>query len=205
MTIHGAKGLEWDVVIVPSLERPGRNAQSPLLSWLETDGGTDAEGQPQAHGLLAPISGKGVGTHDLNRWMRSVDAGREAAERARLFYVACTRAREELHLFAAPATSSKGEITRRPGSLLATVWPAAHAHLPTQAAAVATFPQPALALAAAAETPPPPPPPRTIERIPQAWLPTASRALAGPSAAGIFATGRVVYGAGLREHAACIS
>ena len=178
MTIHGAKGLEWDVVLVPALERPGKNATSQLLSWLETDGGTDGDDQPQAHGLLAPISGKGVGTPELNRWMRLVDAGREAAERARLFYVACTRAREELHLFAAPAMTAKGEISRRPGSLLATIWPAAAQHLAEPAQAAQPEPQPLLALAAQAETPQPASPRRLIQRIPQALLPTQAAPLA---------------------------
>ena len=33
MTIHGAKGLEWDVVIVPGLERKPQANRERLLTW----------------------------------------------------------------------------------------------------------------------------------------------------------------------------
>jgi ATP-dependent helicase/nuclease subunit A len=42
--------------------------------------------------------------------------------------VACTRAREELHLFAAPEENAKGEVKPLFGSLLSTAWPAAKKH-----------------------------------------------------------------------------
>ena len=35
MTIHGAKGLEWDVVLVPGLEKRSRVSRSRLLAWNE--------------------------------------------------------------------------------------------------------------------------------------------------------------------------
>src|SRR5258707_1205447 len=53
---------------------------------------------------------------------------RKAAERRRLYYVACTRAREALHLFAAPESKKDGEISRKSGSLLDAAWPAAKSH-----------------------------------------------------------------------------
>jgi len=120
MTIHGAKGLEWDVVIVPGLERQPGQADDQLLSWLEVDAGED-----QSHVLLAPIHESGKKKAELNKWLKQVQTEREAAERKRLLYVACTRAREELHLFAAPKRTKQGEISRHPQSLLAAAWPAA--------------------------------------------------------------------------------
>ncbi|WP_158945537.1 exodeoxyribonuclease V subunit beta [Granulicella sp. S190] len=124
MTIHGAKGLEWDVVMVPGLEKKAPIPREKLLTWSEIDSG-EAEA---AQMVLAPIPGRGEGSKDLNNWLKSLEKAREAAERKRLFYVACTRAREELHLFASPEETSKGQISRPSGSLLATAWPAAERH-----------------------------------------------------------------------------
>ena len=123
MTIHKAKGLEWDVVLVPGLERKTRSSGSGLLNWLEIDGRTAGE---EASIVLAPIWGKGEGSDKLNGWLKSVRARRERAEEKRLFYVAATRAREELHLFAKAERKSNGEICAPvEGSLLKACWPAA--------------------------------------------------------------------------------
>jgi ATP-dependent exoDNAse (exonuclease V) beta subunit len=124
MTVHGAKGLEWDVVMVPGLERRPRTNRNRLLTWSEIDSGDEEA----AHVVLAPIVGKGEGSRELNDWLNGIHKAREAAERKRLFYVACTRAKEELHLFAAPERSAKGEIRPANGTLLATAWPAAQSH-----------------------------------------------------------------------------
>jgi ATP-dependent exoDNAse (exonuclease V) beta subunit len=78
--------------------------------------------------MLAPIAAKGENIDPLTRWLNGIHHAREAAERKRLFYVACTRARQELHLFAAPTVSSSGEINPHPKSLLNAAWPAAQAH-----------------------------------------------------------------------------
>jgi ATP-dependent helicase/nuclease subunit A len=123
VTIHKAKGLEWDVVIVPGLERLGGRDTGRLLTWEEMD---PAEGT--AHVVLAPIEGKGEESRQLNSWLKGMQKEREAAERKRLFYVASTRAREALHLFAAPETKKDDAITRRTGSLLEAAWPAAERH-----------------------------------------------------------------------------
>jgi ATP-dependent helicase/nuclease subunit A len=124
MTIHGAKGLEWDVVVVPGLEKRARVSGGRLLTWNEIDsGGADA-----AHVVLAPIVGKGEESRELNDWLNNIEKARDAAERKRLFYVACTRAKEELHLFAAPEIKSDGSISHAYGSLLSAAWPAAAQH-----------------------------------------------------------------------------
>src|SRR3984893_7003849 len=78
--------------------------------------------------MLAPIEGKGEESRELNAWLKGMQRARKAAERRRLFYVACTRAREALHLFAAPDTKRDGEISRKSGSLLEAAWPAAKSH-----------------------------------------------------------------------------
>jgi ATP-dependent exoDNAse (exonuclease V) beta subunit len=124
MTIHGAKGLEWDVVLVPGLEKKAQASRERLLNWTEIDSSDDEA----AHIVLAPIAERGEGSKELNAWLKGIGKARESAERKRLYYVACTRAREELHLFASPKMNSKGEIYREHGSLLTTAWPAAEKH-----------------------------------------------------------------------------
>ncbi len=157
-TIHSSKGLEWDVVFVPALGALGRNTQSRLLSWLETDASSELEDDTIAHGILAPIQSKGKPAQQLNAWMSGVQANRAAAERTRLFYVACTRAREELHLFATLTQKASGELSPTANTLLHAAWPAAQSHFEPAPA----LPEPAtLALAAAAE----PDSPHFIQRL----------------------------------------
>jgi ATP-dependent exoDNAse (exonuclease V) beta subunit len=127
MTIHKAKGLEWDVVLVPGLERGGGRTASVLLNWLEFDGGPD--GAMSASVVLAPIWEKGADSDKLSNWLNKIRARREAAERKRVFYVATTRAREELHLFGAAMMNAKGELAQpRYDSVLKACWPAAAEH-----------------------------------------------------------------------------
>jgi ATP-dependent helicase/nuclease subunit A len=122
MTIHKAKGLEWDVVLVPGLERKVGGAGSVLLNWLEFDGAEDGDG---ASVVLAPIWSKGTERDKLSGWLSGVRRKREAAERKRVVYVASTRAKEELHLFGAVGRKVNGELAGpRYGSLLGAIWPA---------------------------------------------------------------------------------
>jgi ATP-dependent helicase/nuclease subunit A len=124
LTIHKAKGLEWDVVLVPGLERGGGRPTSVLLNWLEFDGAVDGEGA--ANIVLAPIWEKGEASDRLSSWLSSIRSKREAAERKRVFYVATTRAREEVHLFGAAKLTAKGDLALpRHDSLLKACWPAA--------------------------------------------------------------------------------
>ena len=120
-TIHGSKGLEWDVVIVPELERKPPAARARLLEWEELSDG----GEGVATVMLAPIAGKGEDAGALTRWLRQLHARREAAERKRLLYVACTRAQTELHLFGVVTQLASGEEAPGSGSLLQAAWPAA--------------------------------------------------------------------------------
>jgi len=124
MTIHKAKGLEWDVVLVPGMEKRAPANRERLLNWSEIDSDNDEA----AHIVLAPIAERGEGSKELNAWLKNLGRTRDAAERTRLLYVVCTRAREELHLFASPKLKASGEVDREYGSLLATAWPVAEEH-----------------------------------------------------------------------------
>jgi ATP-dependent helicase/nuclease subunit A len=117
MTMHKAKGLGFNVVVIPGLNRPvGRDAFS-LIRYVERSTG------PQAEPLVAPIGNKGEDTSLTYKWVWRQKQNREVEERKRLLYVACTRAREELHLFATVIAKDSGEFAPRSGSLLDTAWP----------------------------------------------------------------------------------
>jgi ATP-dependent helicase/nuclease subunit A len=130
MTIHKAKGLEWDLVLIPGLHRRPRGSSAVLLNWLELDDASaTAAHDHEASILLAPIWGKGNDSDKLNDWLKAVRARRERAEEKRLFYVASTRAREQLHLFAALTRKTDGSLAPPvSGTLLKACWPAAEAH-----------------------------------------------------------------------------
>jgi len=121
MTMHAAKGLEWDVVILPGLGRRGATESDPLLHWIElprAGDGTDL--------LLAPIrAGEEETDGSLAAYIKALKRERHALERVRQIYVAATRARFSLHLLGAPdARARAGEQPApAPGSLLATLWP----------------------------------------------------------------------------------
>ncbi len=172
LTIHAAKGLEWDVVIVPALERVPGPMRGRLLTWAELD--LPGSATPI---MLAPIAAKGEEIDALTTWLKSIHKEREAAERKRLVYVAATRAREELHLFAAPDLLVSGRINPRYDSLIKAAWPAAEPYFTSTTPSVATFAQSAsdavvLDLAAAATihafpSPKSPLTPRTSNLIPE--------------------------------------
>src|SRR5437899_2644377 len=92
MTLHRAKGLEFDIVVMPGLTRPPRGRDEQLLLWRERASGL----------LLAPLTAgmPGAGKNPLYAYLSALAADEGAAELGRLLYVGCTRARERLHLTA---------------------------------------------------------------------------------------------------------
>lgn len=132
MTIHKSKGLEFEVVLVPDLEARSKGSDHSLMSWLERGlAGGLAEPGPDgeiSEFLIAPIKTKGGEASEAKRWVDGVKKERESLELRRLFYVAATRAREELHLFARPRFvlgKTPGEaVLSKPTGLLDTAWPA---------------------------------------------------------------------------------
>jgi ATP-dependent exoDNAse (exonuclease V) beta subunit len=125
MTIHRAKGLEFDVVIVPDLQRNVRGAERPLLYW------TSVATAPGLRGIVLASRGVtdegGAGADALERWMKRLGAERERFELGRVAYVAATRARRELHLVGSAGLdwSTGDAVLKLPPaeSLLGFFWP----------------------------------------------------------------------------------
>lgn len=132
MTIHKAKGLGFDVVIVPGLHRKPSSDSHSLLRWLERTTLEGPEEEEHREFLVAPIGRKGAETDPLYQWITKQAEQKEAEEAKRLLYVACTRAKRELHLLGAAVvkTLPDGSESIEAGdrkSLLATAWPALEA------------------------------------------------------------------------------
>ncbi len=135
MTIHGAKGLEFEVVIVPDLQAPPGRRTPGMLSWLER-GLPSADFEPSesvTEFLIAPFQQKGTEGGAAKKCVDSLVHERESHEACRLLYVAATRAREELHFFARPlyksANGAPTELIQPRESLLLTAWPAWQAEI----------------------------------------------------------------------------
>ncbi len=115
MTIHKAKGLEFDQVILPGLGRKPRGDDTPLLRWLE---------HPDYGLLLAPIAPRDGSDQDpIYKLIGQLEREKQELEIARLLYVAATRAKQQLHLLGHARESAKGELNPERGSLLETLWP----------------------------------------------------------------------------------
>ena len=128
MTLHRAKGLEFDVVIMPGLARPPRPEGRQLLLWRRR---SDAL-------LLAPMKSRYVAQGDddaVYSYLRGLAVAEEEAELGRLLYVGCTRAKERLHLTSTLELTEEEGTPRRwkepsTRTALAALWPAISASAP---------------------------------------------------------------------------
>ena len=89
MTIHKAKGLGFDVVIVPGMDRKSKADEPSLITSLER---TTENGQSEM--LVAPIGARGGEKHPTYSWVQKLRTARQDEEVKRLLYVACTRGGE---------------------------------------------------------------------------------------------------------------
>ncbi|GAC1458581.1 MAG: UvrD-helicase domain-containing protein [Steroidobacteraceae bacterium] len=132
MTIYRAKGLEFDHVFVPALERVPDSGDAALLEWIDLPRGGE---ESDLLMVVAPATDdKRARREPLSALIRSLQKTRAAHEHARLMYVAATRARQTLHLSAAPQPRKDGTITPDRRSLLGCVWPALRAAFQVNAA-----------------------------------------------------------------------
>ncbi len=138
MTIHKAKGLEFELVVLPGLDRyvPRRDDRFLLLHAFARAG---REGMVMA--ARPPV---GAADDALFEYLRRQARDAAGLEAERLLYVGCTRAKHQLHLTATigadeveePASAS-GQWSPRSGSLLAVLWPSVGAAFAVASPAVA--------------------------------------------------------------------
>jgi ATP-dependent exoDNAse (exonuclease V) beta subunit len=115
MPIHQAKGLEWDIVFLPALERRPRQDSKSLLYWRSRRRGE------QEFLLLGPMEAAGKKDHKsatIEGYLRDIANECSREELKRLFYVAATRARKRLYLSAAVPDSRQPDAN----SILRLLW-----------------------------------------------------------------------------------
>jgi len=116
MPIHQAKGLQWDVVFLPTLERHTRQDDKRLLYWRSRQRGS------KELLLLGPMepAGKKKDRKEatIESYLRDLATDCAREELKRLFYVAATRARNRLYLSA----SLDAGKTPYPNSMLRLLW-----------------------------------------------------------------------------------
>ena len=123
MTVHAAKGLEFDHVILPGLHRQLQTASEQLLAWSENpyESGADL--------LLAPVKASDEDAAPIYDFIASLERRKERYEQGRLLYVAATRARKQLHLIgnAQVVEDDDGLHAKAPPdkTALGQLWPAA--------------------------------------------------------------------------------
>lgn len=118
MTIHKSKGLEFDTVILPALDRRPRSDDRSLLMWREY-----LASNGETHLVMSPLSAvtKNDAIYDYLRYQQ--DESRKL-ENTRLLYVAATRAINNLYMTFGQAKVYEVDSVKVPSrqSLLNCVW-----------------------------------------------------------------------------------
>jgi ATP-dependent helicase/nuclease subunit A len=119
MTIHKAKGLEYDHIILPSLHRKGSSDRSKLLHYQE-----QLLTQQNKTFLIAPIKASHETEDAIYNYLAREEKQKSRYELTRLLYVATTRAKKSLSLLAIVTENNKEETKTTPSdSLLYYLWP----------------------------------------------------------------------------------
>ncbi len=95
MTIHKAKGLEFDCVFIPGCAKANLRAESPLLRWSQY---LALDGQPRF--IMSSIKpNQSKAQEPVYDFLSFLEKEKSYQEHLRLFYVAVTRAKSQLYLF----------------------------------------------------------------------------------------------------------
>ena len=138
LTIHQAKGLQFDTVILPGLNRDTGGNNTRLLHWFELPEQNTIVMSPMRNNAEKELNKK---SGDLIQFISDVERQRQSLEDGRLIYVAATRAVRNLHLLAAVKPNARGEIRAASKTLLGSLWPAIETEqAPLIAAAAAALP-----------------------------------------------------------------
>jgi ATP-dependent exoDNAse (exonuclease V) beta subunit len=121
MTIYAAKGLQFQTVILPGLNKGTRGDRQKLLHWFEIAEADRIVISPM-HNAADREKLKHSG--NLIQFISNVEKRRQILEDGRLLYVASTRAVHSLYLFADITPGANGEIKPRSATLLGELWPA---------------------------------------------------------------------------------
>lgn len=119
MTIHKSKGLEFDHVFLPGLDRRTRHDDPPLILWHQR---LNAQGEKQL--IASPITAADEeNTAPLYQFLARERNIKNRLEDTRLLYVACTRAKQKLWLTANLQLEKDGSLKAPTDNcLLARVW-----------------------------------------------------------------------------------
>jgi ATP-dependent helicase/nuclease subunit A len=169
LTMHGAKGLEWDLVVLPGLDRRSGGNDGSLLHWLPFTGERGGERGDERGGeqvLLAPLRAADEDTDSpLVQLIANEQKIRAGFEHQRLLYVATTRAKEHLVLSACLQPRDDGTIRPTSGSLLADLWPTCEVDF------CAAFGSAPTTVNGATDAPASAPPAQALRRVAAGWQP----------------------------------
>jgi len=121
MTMHRAKGLQFDHVLLYGLGRVAGKSEKSVLSWLNFPGRRGSSDM-----VISPVGPRSELERDpLHRFIENSERDKDRLEQDRLLYVACTRAKKSLHLLGHVPLASDAQSFRPPkaGSLLNRIWP----------------------------------------------------------------------------------
>ncbi len=130
MTIHKSKGLEFDTVILPGLDRKTGGNEQPLLLWEEVTLEDTEDAVDNISLVTAPYIPRGHAplTNEVTAYdyLKMLEKERAAYEDARVLYVAATRAESSLHLLGVAKKDVKGQTRAPKNTFLDVLWPIIH-------------------------------------------------------------------------------
>ena len=100
MTIHKAKGLEFDHVFLPAFNKKPPAHKSSLLNWsAETN-----------NLIISPIASDSSNKSEINNYLNYIAKLQNTNEDIRVLYVAATRAKKHLYIYANAKTDNENNI-----------------------------------------------------------------------------------------------